>query len=42
MEQFMQSEHFGIFPEKLVTKNVVFVSSRTHLMHAWIKSLKKC
>ena len=32
-EEFMESEHSGIFRVELVTKNVALGSSGTHFMH---------
>ena len=37
MEEFMESEHSGIFRVELVTKNVVLGSSGTHFMHMKVK-----
>ena len=37
MEEFMESEHSGIFQVELVTKNVVLGSSGTHFMHMKVK-----
>ena len=37
MEEFMESEHYGIFRAELVTKNVVPGSSGTHFMHMRFK-----
>ena len=37
MEEFMESEHSGIFRVELVTKNVVLGSSGTHFMHMRVK-----
>ena len=37
MEEFMESEHSGIFRVELVTKNVVPGSSGTHFMRMGIK-----
>ena len=37
MEEFMESEHYGIFRVELVTKNVVIGSLGTHFMHMRVK-----
>ena len=38
MEEFMESEHSGIFRVELVTKNVVLGSSGTHFTHMRVKN----
>ena len=37
MEEFMESEHSGIFRVELITKNVVLGSSGTHFTHVRVK-----
>ena len=37
MEEFIESEHSGIFRVELITKNVVLGSSGTHFMHVRVK-----
>ena len=37
MEEFMESEHSGIFQAELVTKNVVLGLSGTHFLHMRVK-----
>ena len=41
MEEFMESEHSGIFRVELVTKNVVLGSSGTHFMRMRVKEIKR-
>ena len=37
MEEYIESELFGITPLKLVRKNIVFGSSGAHFMHMKVK-----
>ena len=37
MEEFMESQHSGIFRVELVTKYVVLGSSQIHFMHISVK-----
>ena len=37
MEEYIESELSGIFPVKLVTKNIVRVSPETQFMHMRVK-----
>ena len=39
MEEFMESEHSGIFRVELLTKNVVLGLCGTHFMHMRVKKL---
>ena len=39
MEEYMESELSGIFRVKLVAKNIVLVSSRTHFRHMRVKEI---
>ena len=41
MEEFMESEHSGIFRVELVTKDVMPGSSGTHFMHMRVKLIMK-
>ena len=38
MEEYMESEHSGIFWVKLVAKNIVLGSPGTHFMHMRVKN----